>query len=167
MRQQEEFLNPVTSQIARFLTGIGIPVRGGEVPASSFLPGLRIDRGALVVDEARLLYPGDLLHEAGHLAVLPPAARAEVVDSPGDDGGLEMAAIAWSYAAALAAGLEPAVVFHPDGYKGGAQALLDNFSQGRYIGVPLLAWMGLTVEPRRAATGGEEPYPQMVGWLRS
>jgi hypothetical protein len=36
--------------------------------------------------------------------------------------GEEMAAIAWSYAACVHLGLEPTVVFHSDGYKGGSES---------------------------------------------
>jgi len=38
-------------------------------------PGIQIQRGVLVVGEAQLSYPGDLLHEAAYLAVVPAARR--------------------------------------------------------------------------------------------
>jgi hypothetical protein len=151
-----KFLNPLTNRIADFLTGIGIPVRAGDIPAQTFLPGLHISGGVLMVDEARLAYPGDLLHEAGHLAVIPAAQRGKVNGDVGDNGGNEMAAIAWSYAAALHLELAPAVVFHDHGYRGGARNLIENFSAGRYIGVPMLRWLGLT----------DSAYPSMIRWVR-
>ena len=82
------------------------------------------------------------------------------------DGGEEMASIAWSYAAAIHLGIEPAVVFHPDGYRGGSAAILDNFTHGRYFGVPLLQWFGMTFEPNQAETGGGEAFPAMRRWIR-
>jgi hypothetical protein len=82
-------------------------------------------------------------------------------------GGLGMAAIPWSSAAALHAGLGPAVVFHPAGYKGGAASFPDNFSQGRYFGVSLLEWMGPAASPPQAAGPGFAPYPRMARWLRA
>ncbi len=106
------------------------------------------------------------MHEAGHMAMLPPALRGEVEGDAGDNGGLEMAAIAWSYAAALHTGLDPAVVFHPAGYRGGSEALLENFAAGRYFGVPMLEWVGLTATGKRAAALGVPPYPSMLKWLR-
>ncbi len=130
------------------------------------MPGIWIERGELVIDEARLLYPGDLLHEAGHLAVLRPAARAAASGSVSESGGEEMAAIGWSYAAALHLELDPEVVFHADGYRSESAALLENFHEGRYLGVPLLQWMGLTADPKRAQTLGVAPYPHMLRWLR-
>ncbi len=66
---------PVTATIVAFLRGIGLEVRLAPVPAETVLPGIDVERGVLVVDEPALLYPGDLLHEAGHLAVPSPASR--------------------------------------------------------------------------------------------
>ena len=162
-----EIRDPLVSKIARFLDDIGLPVRLDPIPEATFLPGLHLDHGVIVFDEDRLLYPGDLLHEAGHLALLLPAERAQANGDTGDLGGLEMGAIAWSYAAALHLGIDPAVVFHPHGYRGGSQALLENFSHGRYIGVPILEWLGLTVSANRANELGVAPYPAMRRWMRA
>src|SRR5258708_1523489 len=54
-----------------FLRGIGLAVSIGEIEGPTVLPGIRVVAGGLVVDPARLKHPGDLLHEAGHLAVMP------------------------------------------------------------------------------------------------
>jgi hypothetical protein len=151
-----EFLNPIANRIAGFLDEIGLPVCAGEIPDRTFLPGIHVAYGVLVVDEARLAYPGDLLHEAGHLAVALSARRNSLDGDTGDDGGEEMAAIAWSYAAALHLGLPPDVVFHQAGYGGGSRALIENFGSGRCVGVPFLKWIGLT----------GEAYPEMTRWLR-
>lgn len=145
---------------------IGIQAILAEVSTTTFLPGIDIRDGVLIVDEVKLKYPGDLLHEAGHLAMLTPAQRVLVHSDAGDSGGMEMAAIAWSYAAALHLGIPPEVVFHKDGYRGGAGAILENFAAGRFIGVPLLEWAGLTATGKRAQALGVEPYPAMLQWLR-
>jgi hypothetical protein len=160
------FANPLTATIVEFLTEIGLPVRAGRIGEETFLPGIKIEGGGLVADEAKLTYPGDLLHEAGHLAVVPSARRSTLHLHAGQSAGEEMMAIAWSYAAAVHLGLDPAVVFHEGGYRGGSQALLDNFRAGRYFGVPTLQWIGLTAEPRRARELGVPPYPYMIQWLR-
>jgi hypothetical protein len=149
--------DPIAKRICAFLVTIGLPVRAGAVPGPSFLPGIAIEDGVLIVDEDRLLYPGDLLHEAGHLALLPRDARRTVHGDAGDDGGLEVGAIAWSYAAAVHLGIDPAVVFHEAGYRGASQSILENFKAGRYIGVPIMEWVGLTTA---------ETYPAMHTWLR-
>jgi len=141
-----------------FLEGIGLPVRTGSIAGRSFLPGITIDGGVLVIDKERLLYPGDLLHEAGHLAVLPPDKRSEIYGDVGTDAGLEMGAIAWSYAVALHLGIDPAIVFHEAGYRGQSASILENFAAARYIGVPILEWVGLTTA---------QTFPAMRNWLRS
>jgi hypothetical protein len=144
--------------ITGFFAEIGLPFQFAELPGPTFLPGVAIQRGVLAIDREKLLYPGDLLHEAGHLAVLSAAERAELDGDVGPDAGLEMAAIAWSYAAALHIGIPVEVVFHDTGYLGGAANLRKNFAERRYIGVPLLEWMDLTAAGR---------FPAMDRWLRT
>jgi len=156
--------DPAAAKIVNFLTGIGLELGAGTV-SESVLPGIRVDGGILLVDRARLSQCGDLLHEAGHLAVLPPAERSSADPNVSKDGGEEMAAIAWSYAAAIHLGLDPAIVFHADGYRGGSEAIIENFREGRYFGVPLLQWMGLTATAS-AASQGVPAYPHMLRWLR-
>jgi hypothetical protein len=160
------FHDPDAAQIARFLADIGIVVRAGEIRAQTFLPGILIDRGAIVIDEARLTYPGDLLHEAGHVALMPPADRATAGPDISEDGGFEMAATAWSYAAAIHLGLDLRILFHDGGYRGNSPAIIENFRAGRYFGVPVLEWLDMTVGPKKAMEMGVAPYPNMLRWLR-
>lgn len=152
-------------QIREFLARIGIPVVTESLGEDTFLPAMRVRGGALVVDPDRLKWPGDMLHEAGHIAVSDPALRP-AMDTVDDDPGNEMGAIAWSWAALLQIGLAPEILFHPEGYRGGAQAMIDNFSEGRDVGVPMLAYYGLTAERHRADEWGMAPYPTMTRWLR-
>ena len=152
-------------RILAFLAEIGIAVHERPLSDSTFIPGIFIERGEIVIDRARLSYPGDLLHEAGHIAVVPPASRASLNDNLKSEPAEEIAAIAWSYAAARHIGIDPAIVFHPHGYKGGAQEILENFNAGRYFGVPMLAWLGLTRE--RPNELGSLVYPEMIRWLRA
>jgi hypothetical protein len=88
------FADPLTERLVAFVRGIGIDVRTATLPDKTFLPGLDIRHGAILVDEERLTYPGDILQEAGN-----------------------------------------------------------------YIGLPLLQFYGMAVEPKRAAAPGVEPYP--------
>jgi len=161
-----DFKESVTRQMVSFLGSIGLPVRAGEVAENSFLPGLSIENGGLVIDEARLLYPGDLLHEAGHLAVLPGEARKMQGAEAGPDLGNEIAAICWSYAAAVHLQLDPEIVFHPHGYRGASSWFLETFGSGNYPGLPLLQWMGLTADPQHARELGVAPFPNMLRWVR-
>lgn len=149
-------MDSTTAAIVSFLREIGIGVRVGEVPAATILPGIHVERGGLLIEPAKLLYPGDLLHEAGHLAVIPAGRRSELDGDTGDDGGQELAAMAWSYAAALKIGIPPEVVFHPAGYRGGSANYLEAFQSRRWFGVPYLRWIGLT---------GDD-FPAMIRWVR-
>jgi hypothetical protein len=164
------FADPLTARIVDFLIGIGIPVVAAELPDDCFLPGIALDRGGLLVDEGRLAYPGDLLHEAGHIAAAPAWARPSLsgaIDVPGlDASNLEWAAIPWSYAAARAIGIDPVEVFHAGGYRGHSSGLLRNFAAGVPIGVHLLEDAGMTATGPRAAALGVSPYPHMLRWLR-
>jgi hypothetical protein len=162
----EAFTDPITATIVTFLRDIGIPVYTEKLTDSTFLPGILLRHGGIVIDVERLRFPGDLLHEAGHLAVSSPDRRAAIDGDAGPDAAEEMMAIAWSYAASVHLQLDSSVVFHPDGYRGGSEALIENFTQGRYIGVPVLQWLGMTLEPRQAAERGVAPYPHMLRWLR-
>jgi hypothetical protein len=100
-----DFSDPLTAKIAGFLTEIGIEVIAARIAEETFLPGILVKNGSLLVDESKLAYPGDLLHEAGHIAVTPGALRTSlngvVAESDEHIEALEAAAIAWSYAAAM------------------------------------------------------------------
>lgn len=166
-RDDAELHGSLAVRIAAFLRDIGLVVAAGPATHDTVVPGIRIEGGALVVDEPAMSFPGDLLHEAGHLAVVPPARRAGLTGAGDADPAEEMMAIGWSYAAALHLGIDPALVFHSGGYRGGSESLLENFAEGRYIGVPMLQWVGLTYDEREAAAHGAEPYPAMRHWLRT
>ena len=157
--------DPIQAQILAFLDRIGIPVEIEPVPEGSFLPGVTVRHGTLVFDPANLPHPGDLLHEAGHIAGTDPAVRG-TLEGVSDSQGEEMAAIAWSYAAALAIGIDPAVVLHEHGYRGAGANILENFNAGSYFGVPLLDYYGMTAEAKWAGTRGIPAYPVMTRWLR-
>jgi len=151
--------------ILRFLADIGVPVALGSAEGEgAVLPGLAFRQGTLIVDPATPAYPGDLLHEAGHYAVTEPEGR-DALSDPGSDPAKEMAAMAWSAAAAMACGVPMDVLFHEHGYKGNAQNLAMQFGTGNGPGVPMLAWYGMTAEVHRGTP--ELPgYPVMQRWLR-
>ncbi|MFN0314571.1 MAG: hypothetical protein ACKVQA_06015 [Burkholderiales bacterium] len=144
-----------------------MPVVSRPLGQNTFLPGIWIEKGGLVVDPEKLMQPGDLLHEAGHIAVTQAADRPSLNGEVDDDGGQEMAAIAWSWAALVRLNLAPEVVFHPLGYKGASRSIVENFSKGRFFAVPLLQWYGMTVDSPRGLALGIKPYPAMISWLRS
>jgi hypothetical protein len=152
-------------RIIQFLLGIGFQISQTVLNEQTFLPGIAVCHGTILVDISKLLYPGDLLHEAGHLAVIPAEKRRQAQGDFSKKASEEMMAIAWSYAALVHLGLEPSVVFHDGGYKGWSGALIENFTSGRYIGVPMLQWVGLTADEKRADGMGVKPYPSMIKWV--
>lgn len=151
-------------QIGTFLEGIGIALEAAPVEASQ-LPGMTVYHGRVRIDPQTLAYPGDLLHEAGHLAVCDPASR-DSIERIEPDPGDEMAAIAWSVAAARACDIGLDVLFFDDGYLGAAAAFRENFAAGRTLGVPMLAWFGMTAEPHREVESSMPAFPVMTRWLR-
>lgn len=155
----------VLAAVLPFLERIGIPYREADLEGETFVPGLAIEEGWVVLDRARLLYPGDILHEAGHIAVTTPDQRKALghADTPALDvsQGDEIAAQLWSALAAHELGLPLSVVFHEHGYRSASQWMIDNFASGTYVGLPLLTWMGIT---RESAEGGQ---PVVVSWLRT
>jgi hypothetical protein len=170
MTEQNVFQNDLTNKIADFLNEIGIAVIPAKLSAQTFLPGILVSGGKLLVDEEKLTFPGDLLHEAGHLAVAPADLRASLTEEvvlPGVNLDiLEAQAITWSYAACLNLGIDPRIVFHEGGYKGRSESLLFNFSLGVHIGLNGLEESGMAFSERKARELGAAPFPEMQKWLR-
>jgi hypothetical protein len=164
------FQNELTERIAKFLNEIGIEVLSAKLSGETFLPGISVKNGKLVVDEEKLLYPGDLLHEAGHIAVTPARFRYEINDEISlpelHPGVLETEAIMWSYAACVHLDLDPQIVFHAAGYLGNSEALLFNFNLGVFPGVNQLEDAGMTLSRQTAANSGTESFPKMLKWLK-
>lgn len=156
--------------VLQFLEKIGIKIIEKDLDSTTFLPGLTIGADCIYVDFERLKYPGDLLHEAGHLAVTDEESRKRInscIDnSEWPTQGEEIAAILWSYAALTYLNLKPSFVFHADGYKGNSEWFISNFTNGNYIGLPFLEWAGLTLGNDRAHLEGKEAFPVMQKWIR-
>ena len=162
-------MNDHSNTIIEFINRIGITCKPCNLMDDTFLPGIDIKNGTVWYDPEKMKYPGDLLHEAGHVAVLLPQDR-KTVSGPNDingdlqAGGAEMAAIAWSWAALTHLNLPPETVFHPEGYKSGSTSLIENFTNEQYMGHYLLAWMGMTTVAPADQTS--KVYPAMEHWLR-
>jgi len=156
--------DPLVKQLSTFVCSIGIVVQACPIDWKTQFPGLDIRSGSVLVDEDRLLHPGNILHEAGHIAVHEPVRRANAKFSP--KRGEELSALAWSYAAIVKLNLSSELVFYPGSFHGWSTALIDNFAEGRYVGVPLLQRYGMAFEQRIAIERGVDPYPHMVRWVR-
>lgn len=156
-----------TPAIVEFIRSVGIPITAAEITEPTILPGVTLVHGGIVYDPERLGYPGDLLHEAGHLAVKSPEDREATHHSAGHDPAEEMMAMAWAWAAGKKLGIPGSVIFHEEGYKKSDSGyLVDQFEAGQWFGVPMLQVYGMSAEPHQAANFGREPYPAMTKWLR-
>lgn len=158
------------TRVLQFLEKIGIQFIEKKLDSSTFLPGLALGSNCMYIDFDKLKYPGDLLHEAGHLAVTDGESR-RMIDSNLTNGkwptqGEEIAAILWSYAALTHLDLDPSFVFHPDGYKGNSEWFISNFTNANYIGLPFLEWAGLTLSDKSANLQGKKAFPVMQKWIR-
>lgn len=158
------FRDPLVATLTGFVRSVGIPAIAASSTAPTLFPGLDIQCGAVLIDETRVIHPGDILHEAGHIALTEPQLRNAARLAP--TGGQELSALAWSYAAAVHLNIDPAIVFYPESYHDFGRELVENFAVGNYVGVPLLQCFGMSVEPRHAAERNLPPYPSMLRWLR-
>ena len=117
-----------------------------------------------LIDKKEVKYPGDLLHEAAHIAVVPLAERpyleGENIGNRKDSDAEEMMSIAWSFAACIHLDINPHFVFHEYGYKGGGASIVENFERGNYFGVPMLQWLGMTASAKDSP--GPKVYPEMT-----
>lgn len=159
----------ITDQIVAFIQSIGIGIHERSLDEPTFLPGIGILNGELIIDREKLTYPGDILHEAGHLALLTPEDRQKISGNVEPDenksNSLEMGVICWTWAALLYLRLEPQVVFHKGGYRGASNYYIQMYATGQYIGLPLLQWMELC--KHQYDQSDLAPFPHMVKWLRS
>ncbi|KZN33162.1 hypothetical protein N480_24880 [Pseudoalteromonas luteoviolacea S2607] len=158
------------NRILEFLSEIALPYQVIQLNDTTFLPGLRHNKGVLQIDVAKVQFPGDILHEAGHYAVCEPAERYLLDGNIYKTGlqnhrpkqqmmGEEMAATAWSVAAALYLGFPLQVVFHEAGYRGASASLIEAFENGGGIGHPLLGAFQMTCP--------QQGFPSMSTWIRT
>ncbi len=158
--------------ILDFIREIGLSVEPKSLDDSTFLPGIHIENGTVFYDQEKLEFPGDLLHEAGHLALMKPHDREKASGDlePGDGKKMnadstEIGVILWTYAAIVHLEIDPRIVFHEKGYRGSSDWFIDNFTSGTYIGLPLLQWMGFCKHQDETDDSVPE-FPHMLRWLR-
>lgn len=155
-------------KILEFIGQLGFKTESKRLSNDTFIPGIEIENGVIFYDDKLLQYPGDLLHEAGHLALMTTEARTKASGNlePSDNGkmnadSLEIGVILWTWAAIKILAIDPKVVFHKEGYKGSSDWYIEQFESGNYIGLPLLIWLDLTDDLE-----GAIPFPKMKKWLR-
>ncbi len=175
------------ARVFAFLEGLGLVVQQ-DAKVDGFLAGVEIADGVLRVESAADDIAGELLHEAGHLAIIPGQFRsiasgdlsgvsetmgqwidANISEVGPDDPTVrailqcgECEAVAWSYAAAAAVGIDTRIPFFR-GFEGDGLALHDQVASGYYFGVHGLAAAGMTDLPRPHSA---IPFPTMRRWLQ-
>lgn len=158
-------------QCIDFLNSIGIETTFRKIGNKTFLPGLLINKGMIIIDKEALEHPGDILHEAGHIAVVPAADRPSLSESSiigrKNREMEEIMAIAWSYAACMHLRIDPGFVFHEQGYRGGKDYITDSCSNKSYIGLSMLEKIKLTANEKNAQRLNIPSYPYMIKWLRA
>lgn len=157
-------------KILAFLNEIGINIIEKQLDESTFLPGLALGPNCVYIDYEKLSYPGDILHEAGHIAVTSPTDRARIgIETMAKDWpsqGEEIATMLWSFAACKHLNLPLDYVFHAGGYKGSSNWLMDNFDTGNYIGLPFFEWTQMAYSKEKAVEMNVSAFPEMVKWVR-
>ena len=149
-----------------FLDDVGIEVDWiGEGDEPQLLDGLAILGGRLLVDPDTPIWPSDLLHEGGHIAVAAPEDRPTLGPLEPDPTD-EMMAIAWSFAASRHVGMPLKHLFHTGGYREDSIKLRNSFTTGHYIGAPMLGYYGMCADLQTALKEGLPSFPNMIRWLR-
>jgi len=165
-----QYLGKDKIKVFQFLQEIGIEYHTTLDQFDSFLPGVKIERGKLMINLNNLISIGDVLHEAGHLACLPSqlrnSASGDLTVSLGPEYTYEMGAMLWSVAAAYHIQISLKSVFHDLGYKGDSAWLLQLYQSGNYLGLPLLQFLGLAYYDEEIESGLGKSFPTLKKWLR-
>lgn len=174
-------------RITAFFSDIGLPWRWQE-GASGFIEHVEIADGGLLID--RRARPSGVLHEGGHLAVLPGCFRRlaqrnvsgvcklmlDRIDFSDPDGPLQRAALqcsdpeatAWAWAAGVHLGLAPEVIIQDDEYDGSGSGERLGLRLCKHPGIHGLSHAGFcAIRPGQLATArGLPAFPKLKYWLQ-
>lgn len=125
-------------EVAAAVRTLGLPVTLADTPhPRAFLPGVWIERGELRVC-GWSAHPGDVLHEAGHLAIVPSRFRPLTEPGPLLDDGARLCAAITQYATS-----EEAFRLGPDHWLmracmqcGEQEAIAWSYAAALHIGLP-------------------------------
>lgn len=178
----------ILDRIGAFLDSIGL--KSEKVTATSgLLPEIEIREGRVLYTSS--CHPGDLLHEAGHLALLPSRWRGWVngdvsesseriyedlvrigteFESPVylavlQSGDQEVTAWAWAAAVHLDIPMNDRINMSPDTYQGGARDIRIMLQMGKYVGIHGLQHAGYCRAGNHPYRGLPR-YPQMAFWAQ-
>lgn len=176
-------MTPHLERTLAFLRSISIDC-AVDNRATGFLRGVRIVSGALQVSTTAALE--DVLHEAGHLAVLPAPFRhlanddlegvckhmSDFLDTDGCDidsplmramlQSGEAEATAWAWAAGMHLGLPAEIVISDTSYGGSGTNIRAGLALGRYLGVNGLWHSGMCAAPNQPGPH----FPHLLQWTQ-
>lgn len=165
---QQPFTNEMAKKMIDFVRSIGIEVKHGSVPDNPLIPGIRVQHGVMLIDENNLTYPGDILYQAGRIAILPATERDAYHGEDHKDNNWEaaqaMAAMCWAWAALTHLQIAPEVVFHNGGYKGQSTQIIQGYQSGAFMGLPIMQMYEMAYEPHQATARGLQAFPFMYKW---
>lgn len=179
---------PKTEKVANFLREIGLQVVQVE-SASGFVDHVEIVHGAIHLDEHAAV--SDLLHEAGHVAIMPQRYRSYLNGNIGPgvkrmleeltalhlptDDPLYRAAIqtsdceatAWAWAAGKHLGLNDDEIIRDEDYNGGGEHVRLGLAFRGYLGINGLAHAGFCTVRPNPYRAGIPVYPELARWLQA
>lgn len=175
--------------VLAFLNEIGLRTTEVASLADTFLPGVRICKGGLLVAPNAAI--DSILHEAGHLAITPQPYRSwldgdvgkgqrrmlrEVSQLELDPDAPLMRAVlqtsdpeatAWAWAAGTHLGLPPEIIILDSSYDGDGASIRIQLQHNAYIGINGMCHAGMCSRGRLALHRGETPYPHLHSWLQA
>ncbi|MBU2767240.1 hypothetical protein HAP94_13925 [Acidithiobacillus ferrivorans] len=153
--------------------------------ATRFLPHVCIDQGTIQATREVLL--GDLLHEAGHLAVMPARFRplmsgnlyrslreisAQLEDAAPDNPDLlgfinadDQAATAWSWAVGIHLGMDPLCIIESAAFGGEGDDIRLLLSVNQHYGIHALQASEFCAV-RKISAAGRPVFPHLAFWLK-
>lgn len=178
-------MSTALNQVVEFLIAIGLPVVRCE-RTGGFVPDVRIVNGALhVTDQATA---PNVLHEAGHLAIIPARYRPlmdddieagiermmEAIDwSDPDAPECRMAtqcgeteATAWAWAAGIHLGLEHTDIIADEDYGRQGAGVRWRLEHDAYLGINGLCHAGFCGRGELGRKRGLPLYPALSYWLQ-
>lgn len=174
------------SRITKFLNDIGIKTHDSP-GASGLVDGVEIRGGELHIDHDCSV--SDLLHEAGHIAIIPLQFRPHLggnlhkgmkiiwdeltAMNLHPDHSLHRAVIqasdaeatAWAWAAGLKIGLPHQEIIGDEDYQGYGRGIKEMLQYNAYAGINGLAHAGMC--KRGITTPKEQHYPIMQRWVQN